>query len=115
MGLDDTCQKVEERFFTHSDKQVGEQDLTPHQRELAEYLIGSLDDDGLLRKSLDSISDELAIYAGIDASPEDTNGKLRDARRLHSITFTSLLRARNWILKGPEILSERRTGCSSLP
>lgn len=24
MGLDDTCQKVEERFFTHSDKQVGE-------------------------------------------------------------------------------------------
>ncbi len=24
MGLDDTCQKVEERFFTHPDKQVGE-------------------------------------------------------------------------------------------
>ena len=33
-------------------QQLGEQDLTPHQRELAEYLIGSLDDDGLLRLSL---------------------------------------------------------------
>ena len=51
--------------------------MTPHQRELAEYLIGSLDDDGLLRKSLDSISDELAIYAGIDASPEELEEVLK--------------------------------------
>ena len=36
-----------------------------------EYLIGSLDDDGLLRKSLDTISDELAIYNGIDISVEE--------------------------------------------
>jgi len=33
-----------------------------------EYLIGSLDDDGLLRKPSDVISDELAIYHNIDAS-----------------------------------------------
>ena len=26
------------------------QELTPEQRDIAEYLIGSLDDDGLLRK-----------------------------------------------------------------
>ena len=31
-----------------------------------EYLIGSLDADGLLRKDLDSICDELAIYHGLD-------------------------------------------------
>ncbi len=49
-------------FYETLRQQLGEQDLTPHQRELAEYLIGSLDDDGLLRKSLDSISDELAFY-----------------------------------------------------
>ena len=35
----------------------------------------------------------------------DTNGKLRDARRLHSITFTSFLRARYWILNGPETVA----------
>ena len=47
---------------------MGERKLTEHQRELAEYLIGSLDDDGLLRKSLESICDELAIYAGVDTT-----------------------------------------------
>ena len=36
-----------------------------------EYLIGSLDDDGLLRKSLESICDELAIYAGIESTEEE--------------------------------------------
>ena len=65
-------------FYETLRQQLGEQDLTPHQRELAEYLIGSLDDDGLLRKSLDSISDELAIYAGIEA----TTGELEEALRI---------------------------------
>ena len=53
-------------FYETLKEQLGERNLTEHQRELAEYLIGSLDDDGLLRKSLNSISDELAIYAGIE-------------------------------------------------
>lgn len=64
-------------FYETLQQQLGEQDLTPRQRELAEYLIGSLDDDGLLRKSLESISDELAIYAGIDASPEELEEVLK--------------------------------------
>ncbi len=34
-----------------------------------------------------------------------TKGKVRLARRLHSITFTTLSVANNWILKGPEIRS----------
>ena len=37
-------------FYETLRQQLGEQDLPPHQRELAEYLIGSLDDDGLLRR-----------------------------------------------------------------
>ena len=45
--------------------------------QLTEYLIGSLDDDGLLRKSLDSISDELAIYAGIEATPQELEEALK--------------------------------------
>ena len=55
-------------FYETLKEQLGERNLSERQRELAEYLIGSLDDDGLLRKSLDSICDELATYAGIDAS-----------------------------------------------
>jgi RNA polymerase sigma-54 factor len=55
-------------FYEILKEQLGEQNLSDQQLELAEYLIGSLDDDGLLRKSLYNISDELAIYAGVDAS-----------------------------------------------
>lgn len=54
-------------FYENLKDQLRERNLTEHQRELTEYLIGSLDDDGLLRKSLESISDELAIYVGIDS------------------------------------------------
>lgn len=58
-------------FYETLKEQLSERNITDHQRELAEYLIGSLDDDGLLRKSLESLSDELAIYAGIEASVEE--------------------------------------------
>jgi len=64
-------------FYEQLREQLGEQDITQRQRELAEYLIGSLDDDGLLRKSLESISDELAIYSGIDASEEELEEALK--------------------------------------
>ena len=49
------------------------QDLTDEQREIAEYLIGSLDDDGLLRKSIESVMDELAIYRGIYTTENELN------------------------------------------
>ena len=58
-------------FYDHLNEQAGEQELTETQRNILEYLIGSLDDDGLLRKDLDTISDELAIYNNIDASTDD--------------------------------------------
>ncbi len=51
-------------------EQMGELDLTDEQRTVMEYLIGSLDDDGYLRKPLDTIVDELAIYQGIDLSEQ---------------------------------------------
>ena len=41
-------------FYEILKEQLGERNLTEHQNELVEYLIGSLDDDGLLRKSLES-------------------------------------------------------------
>ena len=54
-------------FYEILKEQLGERNLTEHQNELVEYLIGSLDDDGLLRKSLESICDELVIYAGVES------------------------------------------------
>lgn len=52
-------------FIDQLREQMGELDLNEQQREVMEYLIGSLDDDGLLRKTADNIADELAIYHNI--------------------------------------------------
>ena len=60
-------------FYDKLKEQMGVLELTPKQHDIMEYLIGSLDDDGLLRKDADTISDELAIYHNIDASPEEIN------------------------------------------
>lgn len=58
-------------FYDRLKEQMGELQLTERQEEIMEYLIGSLDDDGLLRKTADSIADELAIYRGMDVTPAE--------------------------------------------
>ena len=55
-----------ESFYDQIKEQMDMTDLTEEEKGVMEYLIGSLDDDGLLRKPLHSISDELAIYHNID-------------------------------------------------
>ena len=55
-------------FYDLLKEQMSMADVTDHERYIMEYLIGSLDDDGLLRKSLDTISDELAIYHNTDTT-----------------------------------------------
>ena len=60
-----------ESFYDKLKEQVSEMDLTDKERYILEYLIGSLDDDGLLRKDLAVVSDELAIYHNIDASEKE--------------------------------------------
>ena len=60
-------------FYEILNEQLAMQDLTDEQRDIAEYLIGSLDDDGLLRKSIESIMDELAIYRGIYTTENELN------------------------------------------
>lgn len=52
-------------FYDHLRDQVHEYDLTPHQEQVLEYLIGSLGEDGMLSKSLDQLADEAEIYQGI--------------------------------------------------
>lgn len=58
-------------FYDKLNEQIGEVELTDKQREVMEYLIGSLDADGLLRKPLDDIVDELAIYHNILVSEKE--------------------------------------------
>lgn len=52
-------------FYDDLVRQIGEHDLDSREREIMDYLIGSLDEDGFLRKELDTLADELAIYHNI--------------------------------------------------
>ncbi len=64
-------------FYDQLREQMGETVLDDRRRDIMEYLIGSLDDDGLLRKPIDSIVDELAIYHGVDTSAAEVEAVLR--------------------------------------
>ena len=58
-------------FYDNLREQMGETPLTDHQRQIMEYLIGSLDNDGLLRKDLTTINDEMAIYHNVYTTDEE--------------------------------------------
>ena len=58
-------------FYDQLKEQMSLSDLSEHERDIMEYLIGSLDDDGLLRKQLDAISEELAIYHNVEATTQE--------------------------------------------
>lgn len=60
-----------ESFYDKLREQMGEQSLTERQELIMEYLIGSLDSDGLLRKDLYILSDEIAVHEYIDVSVEE--------------------------------------------
>jgi RNA polymerase sigma-54 factor len=46
-------------------EQLGELRLTPQEKSIGEYIIGSLDEDGFLRKDISEIEDELLIYGNV--------------------------------------------------
>ena len=58
-------------FYDKLKEQMGETELDERQRQIMEYLIGSLDNDGLLRKDKEAISDEMDIYHNISTTPEE--------------------------------------------
>ena len=58
-------------FYDQLEEQIGFFHLNDHEEEVLRYLIGSLDDDGLLRIPLSQIQDELEVYHSIDTSPEE--------------------------------------------
>ena len=64
-------------FYDKLKEQMGETELSEKDEEIMEYVIGSLDSDGLLRKDSESISDELAIYHGIDCTIDDVDRAVR--------------------------------------
>lgn len=52
-------------------EQLGMVKFTEEQQQLAEYIIGNIDDDGYLRRDLASISDDLAFNMNVEVSEEE--------------------------------------------
>jgi len=64
-------------FYDILYEQLREQDLTPRQMKIALYIIGSIDNDGILDKELQAISDDLAFYHDTDASVNEIEQVLK--------------------------------------
>lgn len=62
---------VKESFTQSLQEQLGYRNLTEHQYAVASFLIGSLDDDGYLRRSIDSVVDDLSFRANIETDEEE--------------------------------------------
>ena len=64
------------------EEQLGYKELSTKDMAVAKYLIGSLDDDGYLRRDLISVSDDIAFSVGLDLSPEELERVLHIVQEL---------------------------------
>ncbi|QIA06788.1 RNA polymerase factor sigma-54 [Draconibacterium halophilum] len=64
-------------FHEFLNEQLGLADLDDEEQQLAEYIIGNIDDDGYLRRDLMAISDDLAFNMNLDVPEEKLDKILR--------------------------------------
>ena len=72
----------EQSFYDTLMAQVGELEISDTDRYVLEYLIQSLDDDGLLRTPLTDICEQLAIYHNIDINEADALSLLQHLQQM---------------------------------
>lgn len=68
---------VKESFTQSLMDQLGYRNLSDHQRAIAEFIIGSLDDRGYLRRDIESLVDDMAFRAGIETDSDEVLAMLR--------------------------------------
>lgn len=105
-------------FYDKLYDQVAEYNITPHQKELLEYLIGSLEDDGLLKTPISSIADDIEIKLGIMTDEHELEDVLRilwqfdpagiGARSLQECLLLQIDRDKNnpWAPKMKQVISK---------
>lgn len=62
---------VKESFQQSLVAQLGYRNLDERTRKIAVFMIGSLDDDGYLRRDLESLSDDIAFRLNIETTPQE--------------------------------------------
>ena len=68
---------VKQSFTQSLMEQMGFRNLTKHQQQIATFLIGSLDDDGYLRRDIESLVDDMAFRANIETNEEEVLDMLK--------------------------------------
>jgi len=72
----------ETTLIDYLSEQINEQNLTPDQQKIADYIIGSIDSNGYLTRSVGAISDDLIFQADISVSEEEIVAVLNMIRDL---------------------------------
>ncbi len=62
---------VKESFHQHLEAQLGFRTLSEQERNIALFVRGSLDDDGYLRRDIETLSDDMAFRLGVEAKKEE--------------------------------------------
>lgn len=62
---------VKQSFTQSLMEQLGFRNLNKHQHAVAAFIIGSLDDDGYLRREVENLVDDMAFRANIDTTEEE--------------------------------------------
>ena len=68
---------VKESFHQSLISQLGYSSLDEREKQIAGYIIGSLDDDGYLRRDLDSLTDDIAFRQGIETNEYEVEAILK--------------------------------------
>lgn len=68
---------VRDSFAQSLENQLGFRHLSQRQQDIGMFIIGSLDEDGYLRRDVDSLVDDLAFRAGIEATAEEVLDMLK--------------------------------------
>jgi RNA polymerase sigma-54 factor len=105
---------VKESFTQSLQEQLGYRNLTEHQYSVASFLIGSLDDDGYLRRSIDSLVDDLSFRANVETDEQEVLEMLKIIQEFEpagvgarDLRECLLLQIRNF-RKSPEIDNAKR-------
>ncbi len=73
---------VKESFFFNLREQLSFKNLSKQDSDIAYFIVGSLDEDGYLRRDLDSLVDDLAFRVGINCEREDVERMLKVVQSL---------------------------------
>lgn len=61
-------------FHENLIEQLGLQQIAEHERLLAEYVIGNIDEEGYLRRTVESMVDDIVFHAGVHTTDEEMEG-----------------------------------------